>query len=127
MIGDLLPLTDNCPDCKSVLFYPGPRGGMAINVKCAGCGATFNYCGPLMSQRIGPASGVYKDNPLTLGQLDALCGLTIWRNAGRTVIGHMFEPRADGQPLCAKHGCGWPRENHMLPFHVLGDDEDPEK
>jgi hypothetical protein len=31
-----------CPNCGSEQFYEGPSGGLAINVKCAGCGLWFN-------------------------------------------------------------------------------------
>lgn len=48
-----------CPDCAHDLFYPGPRGGCAINVKCAQCGSCFNYCGVLPTHRIEEVPGVY--------------------------------------------------------------------
>lgn len=31
-----------CPECHGKRFHFGPRGGMAVNVECAGCGAAFN-------------------------------------------------------------------------------------
>lgn len=31
-----------CPNCGSDKWYEGPSGGMAVNVKCAGCGIWFN-------------------------------------------------------------------------------------
>lgn len=48
-----------CPDCRHGYFHPGPRGGCAINVKCARCGNCFNYCGVLPSHRIDEVLGVY--------------------------------------------------------------------
>lgn len=41
-----------CPDCGSESFHEGPSGGMATNVKCAGCGHWFNLGLPLFIQRI---------------------------------------------------------------------------
>jgi hypothetical protein len=31
-----------CPDCGGRTWYFGPRGGLAINLRCAGCQAWFN-------------------------------------------------------------------------------------
>jgi hypothetical protein len=31
-----------CPDCGGRTWYFGPRGGLAINLRCAGCKAWFN-------------------------------------------------------------------------------------
>ena len=34
---------DKCPDCKvKGKFIVGPKAGMAVNVKCGGCGSEFN-------------------------------------------------------------------------------------
>lgn len=43
-----------CPDCKGVLFRPGPKSGMAQNLECVGCGSRFNvgFCQFVMAQRI---------------------------------------------------------------------------
>jgi DNA-directed RNA polymerase subunit RPC12/RpoP len=41
-----------CPDCGSVLFHPGPRGGMAHNIRCAECGSKFWYSPPFTPLRI---------------------------------------------------------------------------
>lgn len=41
-----------CPDCGSEKFYGGPSGGMAQNVKCAGCGHYFNFALPVFVERI---------------------------------------------------------------------------
>jgi len=35
-----------CPHCGGRRFIPGPRGGLAINVTCAGCSARFNIILP---------------------------------------------------------------------------------
>lgn len=59
-----------CPDCGIVLFHPGPRGGMAINVKCSGCGHCFNYCWPLPSHRIAETPGVYADHTTLLSAVN---------------------------------------------------------
>lgn len=32
-----------CPDCRGFIFRPGPRGGLAQNVECVGCGARFSF------------------------------------------------------------------------------------
>lgn len=31
-----------CPDCGGTTFRRGPRGGLAVNVRCASCGHHFN-------------------------------------------------------------------------------------
>ena len=41
-----------CPDCKSKEFLAGPRGGMAQNIECKGCGSRFNVS-PFGVDRIG--------------------------------------------------------------------------
>jgi hypothetical protein len=48
-----------CPDCSFTLFHPGPRGGMAHNIQCAGCGATFWYGPPYPPERIDLVEGAY--------------------------------------------------------------------
>lgn len=35
-----------CPFCGNGLLVPGPRGGLALNVSCLLCKATFNI-GPI--------------------------------------------------------------------------------
>lgn len=37
--------TDGCPFCKSKNFLKGSHEGLAINFKCAQCGAIFNDIG----------------------------------------------------------------------------------
>jgi hypothetical protein len=47
---------DRCPDCDGYGFQGGPRGGIAQNIFCLGCGAGFNVAPPryiLFVQRIG--------------------------------------------------------------------------
>lgn len=66
-----------CPDCGSTGFHPGPRGGLAHNIRCAGCGATFWYSPPFTPERIAPVEGVYDlDKRLRLEQITACsyCG-----------------------------------------------------
>ena len=48
-----------CPDCGGRGFQLGPRGGLALNVRCAGCGATFWYCPPFPPSRIPPLPDLY--------------------------------------------------------------------
>ena len=31
-----------CPDCTGFIFRAGPRGGLAQNIECVGCGSRFN-------------------------------------------------------------------------------------
>jgi DNA-directed RNA polymerase subunit RPC12/RpoP len=51
-----------CPDCGSQNFKEGPSGGMATNVKCAGCGHWFNLALPLFIQRINiDSNGGFRD------------------------------------------------------------------
>jgi hypothetical protein len=41
-----------CPVCDAHEgFYEGPSGGFSTNIKCAACGAEFNYS-PLGAERI---------------------------------------------------------------------------
>lgn len=61
---DRLNTDRRCPDCGAGDFQLGPRGGLAINVRCAGCGAKFWFCPPFTPQRI--------DNE------DALYGQVVW-------------------------------------------------
>ncbi len=47
VMGDkkLSALVDGrCPDCDGIEFLRGPEGGLCINIKCASCGACFNFC-----------------------------------------------------------------------------------
>jgi len=50
-----------CCDCGSEKFHEGPSGGMATNVKCAGCGHWFNMGLPLFIQRIHISEGRFYD------------------------------------------------------------------
>lgn len=59
-VKDLFMKYKSCPDCGSEKFFHGPSGGMATNVKCAGCSHWFNMGLPLFIQRIhlpGTGSG----------------------------------------------------------------------
>jgi len=38
----LIYFDGHCPDCKGFLFQAGPKGGMAQNLECVGCGSRFN-------------------------------------------------------------------------------------
>ena len=42
MIEQVFPDNENCPDCGGFIFRPGPRGGIAQNIECVGCGSRFN-------------------------------------------------------------------------------------
>jgi hypothetical protein len=51
-----------CPHCRSVRFYPGPRGGSSQNVTCVDCTARFSLVIPplpgpllLLEELRGPA------------------------------------------------------------------------
>lgn len=58
-----------CPGCTADQFYQGPRGGMSINVKCAGCGAAFNYS-PVVGLSLIPCDDrLYGGTPRTLAQM----------------------------------------------------------
>jgi hypothetical protein len=67
-----------CPDCGCTAFRPGPRGGAALNVKCAKCGATFNYCAPLPSHRIVSVDGVYSHHAGLLHTLQSGVTLAVY-------------------------------------------------
>jgi len=41
-----------CPDCGCKLFYRGPQGGAALNVKCASCGAFWWFALPFEMKKI---------------------------------------------------------------------------
>lgn len=41
-----------CPDCGTSIFLHGPCGGMAENIRCFECGAEFNWCPPLSTERL---------------------------------------------------------------------------
>ena len=60
-VKDLFLQYNCCPDCGSEVFFEGPSGGAATNVKCQGCGHHYNMGLPLFIQRIntpGRSSGV---------------------------------------------------------------------
>jgi len=47
-----------CPDCGGAEFIPGPKGGLAQNVLCAGCHSEYNFAFPIAVHRIGkPRAG----------------------------------------------------------------------
>jgi hypothetical protein len=43
-VGDLVRWLafPECPDCGGRTWYFGPRGGLSINLRCAGCKTWFN-------------------------------------------------------------------------------------
>lgn len=43
-----------CPDCDGFLFRPGPRGGLAQNIECVGCGSRFNVAYWVPAPRAAP-------------------------------------------------------------------------
>lgn len=55
MIDVVFPDSENCPDCDGFIFRPGPRGGLARNIECVGCGSRFNVArwDPHMTDRRG--------------------------------------------------------------------------
>ena len=42
MIDVVFPDSEDCPDCGGFVFRRGPRGGLAQNIECIGCGSRFN-------------------------------------------------------------------------------------
>ncbi len=48
-----------CPDCESPYFIMGPMGGLAVNIKCAGCGHKFCFAPPFTPQRIDNDDSLY--------------------------------------------------------------------
>lgn len=44
--------TCKCPDCDSPDFSIGPSGGMAVNIRCGGCGAKYWFAPPFAPYRI---------------------------------------------------------------------------
>lgn len=72
-----LLLNGACPDCEGKMFIRGPRGGAAINIKCAECRSCFWYCPPLEPRRIPDVgSECYSGGVITLESLDRLIALT---------------------------------------------------
>jgi hypothetical protein len=56
-----------CPDCDSPYFIIGPEGGMASNIKCAGCGQCFWFGPPFTPTRIENAGAwAYTRRPVNL-------------------------------------------------------------
>ena len=58
-----------CPDCGCSLFQPGPEGGLAVNIRCSGCGSKFCYCKPFPPERIDNPDSVYSPTAIPLSQL----------------------------------------------------------
>lgn len=50
--ADILNGDGACPSCGCKDFHPGPSGGSARNIMCAGCGAKYWYCPPFPPERI---------------------------------------------------------------------------
>lgn len=48
-----------CPDCGSEWFNPGPRGGLAHNIRCVGCGSKFWISPPFTPERIDSEDRVF--------------------------------------------------------------------
>ena len=48
----------HCPDCGGKKFLAGPEGGLTQNIKCATCGAAFNYCPPCYVMPTGYAERI---------------------------------------------------------------------
>lgn len=67
-LEDALNMQGCCPDCGSYQFHPGPAGGMAINIKCGGCGACFWYGPPFAPDRIEDR-GCYPERLVKLEEL----------------------------------------------------------
>jgi len=60
---------EQCP-CGSRLFYRGPAGGMALNVKCAECGVKYWYAPPFTPCTIDNPDAVYnRKHPLRLSEM----------------------------------------------------------
>ncbi len=58
-----------CPACSADRFFKGPMGGLSVNVKCAGCGATFNYSPVVGLTSIACDARLYGGVPRTLAQM----------------------------------------------------------
>jgi hypothetical protein len=66
----------HCPDCGCNDFEPGPRGGLAVNRRCVGCGAWWNTVTELgLIQRIREDEPKQPGRPVTIEQWDALTWL----------------------------------------------------
>lgn len=59
-----------CPDCRSTLFRPGPRGGSAWNLRCAQCHSCFWFSPPFDPKRIEDIGAeFYSKNTVTIAQI----------------------------------------------------------
>jgi hypothetical protein len=63
---DYLNQTAHCPDCDSPSFILGPEGGMAVNIRCAGCGHKFWFAPPFTPERINNDDQFYRRSPVNL-------------------------------------------------------------
>lgn len=57
--ANVLNMDGACPACGSKEFHPGPRGGSARNIKCAGCGQKYWYRPPFPPERIDNDDACY--------------------------------------------------------------------
>lgn len=55
-----------CPDCGDERFVMGPSGGMAHNIRCAGCGHKFWFSPPFPPMRIDNDDSFYTRAPINL-------------------------------------------------------------
>lgn len=58
-----------CPTCRSDKFLEGPRGGLSVNVKCAGCGRKWCYLGPFGWLEIDNDNSLYKGEPKKIEEI----------------------------------------------------------
>lgn len=56
----IVDLTSACPDCGCEYFNPGPRGGLAHNIRCVLCGSKFWFCPPFPAYRIDSDDSVFE-------------------------------------------------------------------
>lgn len=51
-----------CPYCAGEQFIIGPRGGLAVNIKCVRCGVKWWFCPPFTPHEIDNDDAFYTDD-----------------------------------------------------------------
>lgn len=86
---------NKCPDCGCVKFLRGPEGACSVNIKCAGCGSTFNEMGALGIER------------LTVGRTAEVAALAAYTDEERSiflaVLQELGSARAKFKPFNSSH------------------------
>jgi len=66
VVNNSLNTDQRCPTCGAEQFVIGPQGGMALNIKCVGCGAKWWFCPPFEPVAIDNDDQFYTAPPVIL-------------------------------------------------------------